>query len=110
MKQCEIPLKLTIRTTLDKNFLNSIKKDIKVCVPSDNSLLLETASKICAEYVKRECYSDPKVKKVCVWIAKKLIRTDLEGQKIPNVDKSYTDKELLEMKIYICNRLNFKLY
>jgi cyclin-dependent kinase len=107
---CITSPKLTIGSTLDKKFLDTIKNDLVNYVPATDPILLETAAKICAEYVKRECYSDPLVKKICVWIAKKLIRTDMKGQDIPNADKSYDEKKLLEMEIYICNKLLFKLH
>lgn len=95
---------------LDKPFLDSIKKSLLSYVDPNDTILLEIATKICANYVKKRSYSDFRVKKVCVWMAKKLIQKDLSSQVIPNMDKSDSDTKLLEMEIDICNTLKFKLH
>lgn len=98
----------TIGIGMDKNFLEQIKKELYNYVPKHDKLLLETASKICAQYVKKTCHQDHVIKRVCVWIARKLIR--YEPCSVPQTDSKEELDILLKTEISVCNKLGFKLH
>lgn len=100
----------TLGIGTDKNFYNQIKKDLEAYVGDHEEDLLVAAANICSEFVKRSCYNNHMIKKVCVWIAKKLLRNDTPGQEIPNADKSLKNEDILYTEILICDTLGFKLH
>ena len=100
----------SISRTLDRNFRETVKKSLVTFVDPADTLLLEVATNICAEFIKKKCYDNFLIKKVCVWIAKKLIRKGIKEQQIPNADKRYTEKQILEVELDICDALGYKLH
>ena len=100
----------TIVKTLDRRFYETIRKELITFVGPNDEVLLDVATNICAEFAKRKCYHNFLVKKVAVWVAKKLIRSNIKEQQIPNSGRGYTDKEILEVELSICNTLNYKLH
>lgn len=100
----------TLGMGTDKNFYNQIKRELEAYIDKSEEDLLIAATNICSEFVKRACYNNHMIKKVCVWIAKKLLRNDSAGQEIPNADKSLSTEDILYNEILICETLSFKLH
>lgn len=101
---------VTLGMGTDKIFYNRIKSELSSFVGENEEMLLEAATNICCEFAKKSMYYDFLTKKVSVWIAKKLIRTDVGSQAIPNADKSLNDDDILRTEIVICDALGFKLH
>jgi serine/threonine protein kinase len=94
----------------NKDLYVIIESDIKNYAGSENKELIRIATHICVNYVQKCGYDNHIIKKVCVWMAKKLIRIDSESQQIPIIDKNLTKDQFLKSEIDICNKLNFKLH
>lgn len=105
----KVPM-ITLGVGTDKTFYNQIRKELSDYVGEGNDDILDAATNICSEFAKKAVYYDYMIKKVSVWIAKKLIRADVGSQEIPNADKSLSNENILKVEIFICNTLGFKLH
>ena len=98
-----------INNQFNKDFYSIIEKEITTYVEKGNRELLRLATNICYKYVTIKKCSTHLIKRVSVWIAKKLLRTSFLSQDIPNLDKNITKENFLETELDICNVLEFKL-
>ena len=104
---------LVIKYEIDKNpinkmFYNTMESEISSYVDNHDKDLSRLATTIFARYVHINKYSTHLVKRVSVWIAKKLMRTSILSQEIP-IDSSITKESFLQTELAICNALGFKL-
>ena len=93
---------------INKSFLNQMEKDISAYVDKSNKDLLILSTNIYAKYVHITKYGTHLVKRVCVWIAKKLMRTVILSQEMP-IDSMISKESFLQTELVICNTLGFKL-
>jgi len=96
-------------TPINKNLHDIIAKSIVNHTGPDDKELLRLATDICSTYVQICKFDTHLIKKVSVWIARKLIRSDIKSQEVPNDGKVSKD-EMLTTEIDICNKLGFKLH
>ncbi len=94
---------------LNDSFFSIIRRDMQNYVDRDNEELLRLSTTICARYIHITKYNTHMIKRVSVWIAKKLLRTKGSSQEIPNLDSSITKENFLQTELSICKTLEFKL-
>lgn len=94
---------------INRDFYSIIEKEMVGYVDKGNKELLRLSSTICAKYVHINKYNTHLIKRVSVWIAKKLLRTNLLSQEIPNLESPAAKEKFLQTELAICNALEFKL-
>jgi len=94
---------------VDLNFYNLMESSMMDYVDRKNRELLRAATIILYNYVKIKKVEDYRIKKVCAWIARKLLRLDSSSQKIPT-DFGIPEDQILQLELDICNALNFQLH
>lgn len=103
-----------IRPKINQDLYNIIEKDLVNYVgPSTGIIskeLLRVATHICSMYAQIVKYDNHLIKKVSVWIAKKLLRSDSKSQELPNLGSGLSKEQILQLEIEICNTLGFKLH
>jgi len=104
----------SVKPDLNKNLYSIIENSMVAYTGTDNKELLKISSYICSNYAQITGYDNYTIKKASVWMAKKLLRVDMNSQEVPVTDKNSKETkekdDLLNTEIDICNKLNFKLY
>lgn len=98
-----------VKPKIDKVFYANIEKSMFKFIEDNNKELLKLATDICYHYVQIVKYENYLIRKVSVWIAKKLLRHDSKSQEVPDGDGTSREK-LFQMEIEMCNALKFKLH
>lgn len=102
--------KLPSNISITKDFWNLIEKGLLPYVGNNDRELLRLSTYICANYAHIIKCDTHLIKRVSVWMSKKLLRLDAKSQLIPTLDSGITKDNFLKTEIAICNALQFKLH
>lgn len=95
---------------INQVFYNIIERGLSNYVEKDNRELLKVSTHICTSYSKIVSYDNYITKKISVWIAKKLIRSNSKSQEMPDLGNNFTKEQVKQMEIEMCNALGFRLH
>lgn len=95
---------------VNKDLFLIIENEIRGYVNFNDKELLRLATNICSSYTHITKFNTHLIKKVSVWIAKKLLRIDSSSQMIPNLEPPITREKFLQTELSICKVLGFKLH